>query len=116
VSPDGRHLYVVGFARGVAVFGRDLATGAIAQLPGRAGCVSTPASTACRTARAIVGGVNVGDRRLALSPDGRTLYVASSVGSGGGVAVMRRDPTAGALRELRGRPMSGGATDGRCHR
>jgi DNA-binding beta-propeller fold protein YncE len=103
VSPDGRHVYVAAFERGVAAFARDLATGQLTQLPGRDGCVSTPATTACQAGRGIVPGLGGGTDRVALAPDGRTLYASSSTGSGGGIAVLRRDPATGAVRELRGR-------------
>jgi 6-phosphogluconolactonase (cycloisomerase 2 family) len=97
VSPDGRNLYVAA-GRGVTAFQRDPATGGLTQLPGTTGCVSTLASTVCQTARGIVA-----PQRLALSRDGRTLYVSSTTTQGGGIAVLRRDTASGALRELRGR-------------
>jgi DNA-binding beta-propeller fold protein YncE len=98
VSPDGRHVYVA--AHGVAAFRRDPATGQLTQLSGRHGCVWTPRSTACTPARGIDASARPDD--VALTPDGRTLYATHTLG-GGGIAVLRRDPVSGALRELPGR-------------
>ena len=107
VSADGRQVYVATFYRGVAVFQRDLTTGTLTQLAGREGCVSTPASTVCERARGIVPGMGNGTARLVLSADGRTLYASSYTlgfnNVGGGIAVLRRAPASGALRELPGR-------------
>jgi DNA-binding beta-propeller fold protein YncE len=102
VSPDGRHVYVAAFTRGVAAFERDLASGWLTQLPGSDGCVSTPASTVCGRARGIVPFFGAGTGGVVLSPDGRTLYASSWTSGDGGIAVLRRDPASGALRELPG--------------
>jgi Lactonase, 7-bladed beta-propeller len=101
VSRDGHHVYVASFERGVAAFERDPITGRLAQLPGLDGCVSTAVSTACRRARGIHTDYGEGTERLVLSSDGRTLYAASSTPSGG-VALLRRDRSSGALREMPG--------------
>jgi DNA-binding beta-propeller fold protein YncE len=53
VSPDGRHVYVASMHRGVAIFRRDIATGGLAQLPGRSACVSTPGTAACLPAKGV---------------------------------------------------------------
>nr|MDJ0865777.1 beta-propeller fold lactonase family protein [Myxococcota bacterium] len=83
VSPDGAHVYATGSNdHGIAVFERDVATGALdfveAQEDG-------------------VGGVDGlrGAASVALSPDGSHVYVAGSRDYA--VAVFERDPASGAL-------------------
>jgi DNA-binding beta-propeller fold protein YncE len=100
VSPDGRNLYVAGVLRGIAGFARDRATGALAQLAGSEGCASTQTSSACQPTRGILTSDHT---RLAISSDGGTLYVTSGFLSAGTIAVLRRDPSTGRLRELPGR-------------
>jgi DNA-binding beta-propeller fold protein YncE len=104
VSPDGRSVYVVSEELGdevaaIAAFRRDAVSGALAQLPGRQGCVryrrerpETPRE-GCDLARALNAPVD-----LAVSPDGRNVYVAAD----DGVVSFLRDPASGGLRELRG--------------
>jgi DNA-binding beta-propeller fold protein YncE len=96
LSPDGRFAYAAS-ARSdvVAVFARDEATGALTQLPGKRGCVSDRPGGPCALARGLAGPRSVG-----LSPDGRSVYVAS-YGSQT-VAVFARDPRTGTLRQLFG--------------
>jgi DNA-binding beta-propeller fold protein YncE len=105
VTGDGRNVYVAG-TDAVAVFRRDLRTGRLRQLRGRAGCVSDrPVQSpdpGCRRGRALTH-----PDGLALSPSGRFLYVASTwdMESGppqGGIAVFRRSPRTGRLTQLRG--------------
>jgi DNA-binding beta-propeller fold protein YncE len=72
VSPDGANVYVASYAPGtVAVLKRNRRSGAVAQLPLRAGCVGSVPD--CSPARALSG---VGS--LVLSPDGRYLYAAAA--------------------------------------
>ena len=77
--------------------------GALAQLGGPGGCLvdrSAPA-TGCATARALKGpGPFMGSRAIALSPDGRNVYVASSRSDA--IAVFRRNPRTGKLTQPRG--------------
>jgi len=77
--------------------------GALAQLGGTKGCLvdrSKP-SSGCGTARALKGpGPFMGSRALAVSPDGKNVYVASS--GSDAIAVFRRDPRSGALTQPRG--------------
>jgi DNA-binding beta-propeller fold protein YncE len=108
VSPDGRNVYVAtGFdfrldfdafvTSGVAVFRRDRGSGALRQLAGRAGCLhQVGARGGCTDGRALEGAAS-----LVVSRDGRNVYVAAAVSNA--VAILRRDPGTGALRQLAGR-------------
>ena len=77
VSPDGTYVYVASrVSQAVAVFARDLTTGALTQLAGTQGCVSETGSEGCADAPLPLGGAN----SVAVSPDGAHLYVGSFVG------------------------------------
>jgi DNA-binding beta-propeller fold protein YncE len=100
LSPDGRNLYVASWAfdphgdrsdnySDLAVFARDRATGALRQLS----CLGPTTRGGCTAGRALYGPESV-----AVSPDGRNVYLASS----GGLAVFARDARSGALRQLAG--------------
>jgi DNA-binding beta-propeller fold protein YncE len=100
LSPDGRNLYLASWAfdphgdrsdnySDLAVFARDRTTGALRQL----GCLGPSTRGGCTAGRGIYGPESV-----AVSPDGRNVYVASS----GGLAVFARDSRSGALRQLAG--------------
>ncbi len=77
--------------------------GKLKQLPGARGCLtdrSTP-SKGCGTARALEGpGPFMGSRAIAVSADGRNVYVASSRSNA--IAVFRRNPKTGALGQPSG--------------
>jgi DNA-binding beta-propeller fold protein YncE len=79
------------------------ALGALAQLPGSHGCLvdrSAPAG-GCGTARALKGpGPFMGSRAIALSPDGRNVYVASLRSNA--IAIFRRNSRTGGLSQPRG--------------
>jgi DNA-binding beta-propeller fold protein YncE len=115
VSPDGRFVYVASVdSSAVAAFARDPSTGALTQLAGANGCISEGGAEGCSTGRGLAGAFS-----LALSPSGGEVYV-SSCGSCGplatysAVAVLPRDSTTGALRQLPGTHgcLSRGAIDG----
>jgi DNA-binding beta-propeller fold protein YncE len=100
LSPDGRNLYLASWAfdphgdrsdnySDVAVFARDRTTGALRQL----GCLGPTRRGSCTAGRALSGPESV-----AVSPDGRNVYVGSS----GGLAVFSRNGRTGALRQLPG--------------
>jgi 6-phosphogluconolactonase (cycloisomerase 2 family) len=100
VSADGNNLYVTSDAdQGtVAAFHRDTTTGALTQLPGQAGCISTNgASGACATGKALKEPFS-----LALSRDGKNAYVAAGDPASGAVDVFSRNTTTGALTQLAG--------------
>lgn len=105
VSPDGANAYVVGGRSGndvalsfgdLAILRRDPTTGAITP----AGCLSSDgtdgrdgASGACTPSPSLLGADGV-----AVSPDGRTVYVSSR--SSASVVAFSRDPADGALTRL----------------
>ncbi|HVW46475.1 MAG TPA: beta-propeller fold lactonase family protein [Solirubrobacterales bacterium] len=78
--------------------------GALEQLPGRLGCLSSGKASRklCGKARALKGaGPGVGSRAIAISPDGRNVYVAAS--GADAIAVFARNPVTGALTQLQGK-------------
>jgi DNA-binding beta-propeller fold protein YncE len=87
VSPDGRSVYV-GTNGGIVIFSRSPRTGALR----KTGCVG---GKTCAPVRGVLGSVN----ELLVSPDGRTVYAASSDRNAGAVAVFERAPS-GKLTQL----------------
>jgi DNA-binding beta-propeller fold protein YncE len=97
VSPDGKSVYVASFGGdALARFNRNPATGALSQPTGTAGCVSQTGSGPCANGRALDGAQSV-----AISADGKRVYVASSESDA--VARLNRDTTTGALTQIAGR-------------
>jgi DNA-binding beta-propeller fold protein YncE len=99
VSPDGKSVYVAS-ETAVARFVRNPDTGRLSQPAGAMGCISDPAAfpavEPCADGHAI-GGVT-GD--LAVSRDGRSVYLANLLGAGSGsVARLNRNPTTGAISQ-----------------
>ena len=109
VSPDGKNVYVASFGQdAVSVFARDRTTGALTQLRGVAGCVSedgTSIGGPCADGRSLQGAFSV-----TVSPDGKSVYVASGFDirsqfdafATSGVAVFARLAN-GRLRQLPGK-------------
>jgi DNA-binding beta-propeller fold protein YncE len=97
VSPDGRHVYVAAYSsNAIAAFSRDRRTGTLEQLPGRRGCVHhRNRSGGCTLGRALGGPI-----ALAVSPDGRNVYVASAASDA--VTTFSRNRRTGALRQAAG--------------
>jgi DNA-binding beta-propeller fold protein YncE len=77
VSSDGKSVYVAGLQGAMGIFDRDVG-GLLTQSTGKDGCFSTNGSSGeCKKARGIAGAA-----WIALSPIGRSLYVASYTGNG----------------------------------
>ena len=91
VSPDGASVYVASqFSDTIAIFDRDPATGALTQKPGAAGCVAeTVGLDPCQDGKALDGAFDI-----AVSPDGKSVYVASLFSDA--VAILDRDTSVGA--------------------
>jgi hypothetical protein len=80
VSPDGGNAYVASvFGNAVALFDRDKTSGALTQKAGTAGCIvdepSTDVATCDNVGRALISLESV-----TVSPDGKSVYVASTNG------------------------------------
>jgi DNA-binding beta-propeller fold protein YncE len=77
--------------------------GTLTQLPGAKGCLSggSKAAAGCGAARALEGpGPFMGSRAIALSPDGKNVYVASSKSDA--IAIFSRNRKTGALNQPAG--------------
>lgn len=77
--------------------------GTLTQLPGERGCLvdRSSSSAGCGLARALKGpGPFMGSRAIALSPNGKNVYVASSRSDA--IAIFTRNSRTGALTQLRG--------------
>lgn len=82
----------------------ETSSGSLQQLPGRLGCLATgkAATRLCARARALKGpGPFMGSRAIAVSPDGRNVYVAAA--GSDAIAVFVRQRGTGALTQPAGR-------------
>jgi DNA-binding beta-propeller fold protein YncE len=97
VSPDGKSVYVASTFPSDAVvrLNRNTTTGAITQPAGTAGCVSEDGSGPCADGHALIYVFGV-----AVSPDGKNVYAASS--SSEAVARFNRNTTSGAITQPAG--------------
>ena len=94
VSPDGKNVYVAAPKDdAVAVLDRDAGDGHLTQSSADDGCVSAGGSGECGEGNALDEPTSV-----AVSPDGKNVYVASK-GPGGGIAIFERDPETGDLSQ-----------------
>jgi DNA-binding beta-propeller fold protein YncE len=97
VSPDGKNVYVASpGSDALTVFDRDSETGLLTQAPEDDGCINMDGSDECAEGRALEGA-----SAISVSPDGKSVYLASNE-PGGGIAVFRRDPESGDLTQLEG--------------
>lgn len=111
VSPDGRNVYVGAFfGNAVAVFGRDVSTGALTQPSDATGCLVNAPTDGCTTGLALAA-----PEGMAISDDGDNLYVASAVSNA--IGVFTRNPSTGSLTQatdgtgcIAGEPLPGCAT------
>jgi hypothetical protein len=100
-SPDGRDVYIGSFFDvRLTLLRRDPSTGALHPRSGRDGCIGNPDHYAphlrCRSpGHRVDGTVDA----LAISPDGKSVYLSQS----GALIVLRRNPRTGLLHPLRGR-------------
>jgi DNA-binding beta-propeller fold protein YncE len=96
ISPDGRHAYVASYSsHAVAVFVRNRRTGTLRQRSGRRGCIRQGRGGGCTPARGIGGPISI-----AISPDGRNVYVVAA--GSDALTVFARNRRTGALRQLAG--------------
>jgi DNA-binding beta-propeller fold protein YncE len=112
VSPDGTNVYVAssGESDAVAVFRRSLLDGEVEQAPGLAACVSDSGTMGSCT-----DGVGLlGARGVAVSPNGRNVYVVSISSGGGAIAIFDRDPSMGTLTQKAGLDACISDTGGAC--
>jgi 6-phosphogluconolactonase (cycloisomerase 2 family) len=101
VSPDGKHVYTVGYLdNSVAAFARDSATGAVTQLTGLDGCISNDGSSE-EGAATCTNGVGIdGPFGIDVTRDGKNLYVG--LYDINGLSAFSRDAATGKLTQLGG--------------
>ena len=110
LAPSGKFLYATSsVANSVTGFARDPKTGALTQLKGAAGCVRPGGLGGCASGVGLLGA-----SALAITQDGRSLYVAGR--DADAVAAFSIDPTGGALLQLGGKQacIRGGDDTGAC--
>jgi DNA-binding beta-propeller fold protein YncE len=111
VGSNGDNVYVASYeSDALSVFRRDAETSVLFRLPGTAACVSENGTGGqCSDGKALNGPVSV-----AVSLDGRSVYVASFVSEA--VAAFQRNGTDGTVTQLAGTAacVSESGTNGRC--
>jgi len=94
LSPDGKNVYVASSqSDAIAIFRRDGRTGVLTQSRGVAGCIAAKGARGCAKAAGLDG-----PNSVAVSPDGRNVYVTSRAANS--LTVFRRDPAGGGLEQL----------------
>jgi len=97
VSPDGLHVYVTSNDPGaLTAYTRNTSTSALTRLAGTAGCVTETGNTGT----CVDGKMMLGLRGVAISPDGKNVYVTSP--NSGAVSALARNSTTGAVTPLTG--------------
>ena len=114
LAPDGRNAYVASDSAdatfqgdaadgdAVSAFSRDPATGALRQLPGKGACIRDTIAHNNRLCPTVGRGL-LAAFHVAVSPDGRNVYVGSDASRRGAIASFRRDLATGELVQLPGR-------------
>lgn len=92
ISPDGKHLYVA-FGEGLGIYDINQTTGAITAKGGQAGCIAQGTFGECAD-----GNRTTYLERLAISPDGKTLYGVTGY-SGGDLVIFDRNLSTGVLTQ-----------------
>jgi DNA-binding beta-propeller fold protein YncE len=96
VSADGNSVYATSLtSNAVAILRRNRSTGALTQARNGGGCIANSPTTGCATGRALDG-----PDVVAVSPDGRNVYVGSFKGNA--LAVFSRRRSTGALSQPAG--------------
>ncbi len=96
LSRDGRFLYATAYHDdAVSAFARDPASGRLEPVAAPGGCVAATGARGCAPGRGLRGAFN-----LALSPDGRSLYVVARHSAA--LTVFNVDTATGALRQKPG--------------
>lgn len=94
VSPDGKHVYAASSGSdAIAIFRRDRQSGVLTQDKKAAGCIAAKGAAGC----AVAIGLDE-PNSVAISPNGRNLYVTSRAGNS--LTSFVRNPSTGALRQL----------------
>jgi WD40 repeat protein len=101
-SPDGHSLYAVSTDGAVIGFARDAGTGRLTQIAGAGGCVfeggpGPDAGNPCTTGHGMYAA-----NSATVSADGTLVVVGRYPGSGGGIAMLHRDPATGQLTQSAG--------------
>lgn len=95
ISKNGKHVYVAsGDSDAIAVFRRDLATGALTQVAAPGGCIAENGDGITCTDATGLDGAN----SVVVGRNGKHVYVASITSDA--VTVFARDPMSGALTQL----------------